>query len=211
MVSGIYQIVCTATGCVYIGSSKDVSHRVSTHRSYLRKGRHINVHLQNAWIKYGEGAFGFSVLTECPVEELIYNEQSILDAKRLSGSVFNVAECVDCPSRGRPHTPEHRAKISAALMGKRASCETRAKLSASHVGKTLSADARAKVSAALRVRKRSPEACARISAAKKGKRFTPEHCASMAAARQGKKASAETRAKMSAAQRSRRADERFRA
>ena len=60
-------------------------------------------------------------------------------------------------SQRGPHTPEHRARLSAANKAKKLSPEARAKISAANKGK-----------------KRSPEARAKISAANKGKQFSPE-------------------------------------
>lgn len=76
---GIYQIRCLLTGKCYIGSSKRIYTRWSEHRYYLRKGTSVCVRLQNAWAKYGEGAFEFSVLEECCQDELEDREQFYID------------------------------------------------------------------------------------------------------------------------------------
>ena len=70
----------------------------------------------------------------------------------------------------RHHSPEHRAKISAALKGRIFSPETHTKMSAGQKGMRRSpqtAAHRAKISAALKGRIASPEARARMSAAQR--------------------------------------------
>jgi hypothetical protein len=91
--------------------------------------------------------------------------------------------------KGSHHSPEHCAKISAALMGINRSPETREKISIARKGK-----------------RASPETCARMSAARMGNKNslgykqTPETCAKRGAVLKGKRHSAETLAKMSVAQ-----------
>ena len=88
------------------------------------------------------------------------------------------------------HTPETKAKMSAAHTGKIISPETKAKMSAAHTGKKLgpkSPEAIAKTAAANTGKKHSPETLAKMSAAHTGKKHSPEHIANNAAARTGKK------------------------
>ncbi len=113
--------------------------------------------------------------------------------------------------RGRRHTAETKAKISAANKGKKRSAETRAKLSAANsgennpnYGKKLSEETRAKMSAAnsgenhpMYGRKHTEETRAKISAANKGRRHTEETRAKIGEANKGKKHSEETKAKIS--------------
>jgi hypothetical protein len=83
---------------------------------------------------------------------------------------------------GLIHTPEHRAKLSAA-----------------HKGKTLSPEHKAKISAGKKGIHRSPETKEKISAAQKGKTLSPETKEKISAAMKGKTCSTETKEKMSAA------------
>ena len=83
---------------------------------------------------------------------------------------------------GLIHTPEHRAKISAARKGKTLSPETKEKMSAAKKGIP-----------------RSPETKEKMSAANKGKTLSPETRAKLSAANKGKTLSLETKEKMSAA------------
>jgi group I intron endonuclease len=74
--SGIYQIKNLTTGKFYIGSATNVNKRFTQHKDDLRKGVHDNRYLQNAWNKYGEQDFAFSVLEYCEKDKLLKLEQS---------------------------------------------------------------------------------------------------------------------------------------
>jgi len=172
---GIYEIICVKNGwTTYVGQSGDIEKRWRYHRSVLRGGYHYNAHLQRAWDKYGEESFLFEVVEYCSLEALAEREQFWLDGIRQLVPVFNVGKCADCPVRGQHHTPEAKAKISAALMGnthglgKHHTPETKAKIGAGRRGRHHTSEAKAKISAALMGHKgvrHTPEAKAKISAA----------------------------------------------
>src|SRR5579872_5801398 len=67
MKSGIYLIRNIINDKEYIGSSKNLQKRKYSHWEQLRKGRHKNPHLQNAWSIYGENSFVFLILGYCAV------------------------------------------------------------------------------------------------------------------------------------------------
>ena len=77
--SGIYCIHNTVNDKRYIGSSKNLLHRLYTHRAYLRKNRHVNSKLQNSWNKHGEEAFRCYVLEFCEPKILLEREQFYID------------------------------------------------------------------------------------------------------------------------------------
>ena len=64
-VSGVYLIQCTENGRNYIGSSKCIRRRWSSHIRELDKKIHHSIKLQEDWIKYGEDKFVFEILIEC--------------------------------------------------------------------------------------------------------------------------------------------------
>lgn len=104
--SGIYQILSTATGKRYIGSSKSIRNRWYQHRRQLRRGRHTSPRLQRAWNKHGEDNFVFSVLEECEVEKLFEREQWHIDQLKPDyNSMLRV----------RVVTKEMRGKMNAAM------------------------------------------------------------------------------------------------
>lgn len=72
---GIYMIKNQYNDKVYIGQSKDIKHRWSTHRTELNANRHVNRHLQGAWNKYGANMFTFEILEECAQDQLDIKEK----------------------------------------------------------------------------------------------------------------------------------------
>ena len=81
MTCGIYKITNIKNGKFYIGSSENIEGRWSGHISELKRGKHINKHLQYAWNKYGKESFIFEILEVVPREEasLMGREQFYLD------------------------------------------------------------------------------------------------------------------------------------
>jgi group I intron endonuclease len=61
-VPGIYAIINRINNKNYVGSSKNIEHRIREHKSSLKKGNHYNSHLQHSYNKYGEEAFIFQQL-----------------------------------------------------------------------------------------------------------------------------------------------------
>jgi hypothetical protein len=115
---------------------------------------------------------------------------------------------------GHVHSPETRAKLSAALKGRNLSAEHRVNIGTAGKGRIFSPEHRARISAAnsnpstetrakigaiWKGRNRSAETKAKLSAALKGRTLSPEHRAKVVAALKGRDPSQETRAKLSAA------------
>ena len=78
---GIYQIRCVISGRIYIGSSRSIYGRWHLHRASLRKNKTDCRLLLEEWRKHGEENFEFSVLEECPFEELYKREQYWIDLR----------------------------------------------------------------------------------------------------------------------------------
>ena len=76
---GIYKIRNIINNNIYIGSSNNIKKRWIKHFSLLKRNCHHSSHLQNAWNKYGEFNFEFSILEECKEDELLLREQYYLD------------------------------------------------------------------------------------------------------------------------------------
>lgn len=174
-VCGVYAIMAGPNERVYIGSSVDVRRRLAAHRAQLRSGAHSNPYLQAAWLKHGEDHFTFHLLSVCAPSELLWAEQVYLDTE--SSCIYNSnLTAGKPPSRlGQRNSPEHKAKVAAANLGKkqrrtpewnanisrgllgkkrdaafREACRVRA------LGKTQSAETRAKKSVAMRGRDLGP-------------------------------------------------------
>lgn len=69
-VAGIYAILNTTSGKLYIGKSDNLRKRKVSHINDLRANRHNNILLTRAYQKYGESAFRFVVIHTCSVDEL---------------------------------------------------------------------------------------------------------------------------------------------
>ena len=76
---GIYQIKNQVNNKIYIGSSVNIKQRIAKHYALLRHDRHNNEHLQNAWSKYGEKNFSWSIIELCSEDLLLDLEQWYID------------------------------------------------------------------------------------------------------------------------------------
>ena len=70
MTCGIYEIINIKNNKKYIGQSVNIEKRWGSHKRNLNLQQHDNSYLQNAWNKYGEGAFVFNIIEECSKELL---------------------------------------------------------------------------------------------------------------------------------------------
>ena len=79
--SGIYQITNIITGSLYIGSSNNISRRLTGHKLQLAENKHDNGFLQAAYNKYGKEAFVFNPIHSCPPVKCIleFFEQHYID------------------------------------------------------------------------------------------------------------------------------------
>lgn len=197
--SGIYRILCTANGKIYIGSTSNFERRWKQHCHNLKLGKHPNPHLQRAYIRYGDSAFVFDVLEVCEQTLVIEREQYYLDTlKPFRGSGFNIALDAKSPMLGRPLSEAARTALKIANTGRYYSPETRAKISASKKGTKASDETRAKLSVAHKGRKHTPEAIAKMVTAKTGLRASPETRAKLSAMRKGRIVSLKVREASSA-------------
>jgi len=59
---GLYMILCLANDYRYYGQTSNISGRIASHKSMLRRKVHANQKVQNDWNLYGEFHFQFVVL-----------------------------------------------------------------------------------------------------------------------------------------------------
>jgi len=184
----IYVVTNTANGKQYVGQTRmTIQDRWRAHRSQGLKwsGRPGTCRLFHSAIhECGPDVFTIKQLrslpTNTPQREVDLAEtRAITSAGTLAPAGYNLTIKARGPG---PHTPEARAKISAANKGKRLSPEHCQKIRASKLGKPRSAKTRAKVSATLKGRKLSAQTRARLSAALKGRKHSPEHRENLAKA-----------------------------
>lgn len=179
MTAYIYKITNTMNGKVYVGSSERPKERRWHHFSSLRHGRHDNAHLQKDFLIYGEFSFRFEIIMECDASERDYNETKYIKllgaAKRSNGYNLN-------GSAHGEQSEETLRYLSSVRRGRKHSKETRAKMSANSGARNKSAEWRAHLSQALKGKRPSEETCAALYAATKGKPLSPEHRAKVSAA-----------------------------
>lgn len=218
--AGIYVIVNRANGKFYLGSTVRLVGRHRYHLWLLRKQRHPNHPLQNAWNKYGSESFEWVVLAHIDRADLRTTEQRLLDKLHGRPICYNIANDSRSPAmtpsvrrkigdaqRGRPRSQEYRDKIAASLRGRPSATppETRAeagrKSSAKQKGRVFSAEHRERMSAAAKVRgarlASDPERLAAWREKMAAGLARPESRAKLIAARQGRVVSDETRRKLS--------------
>lgn len=118
-VCGIYIIRNILNNNFYIGSTKNLLYRKNTHFNELRKNKHSNRYLQNAFNKYSEENFIFEVIELCEINERLDKEQMWLDRFFESDICYNINPIADIPPnlKGAKFTEEHKQKISKALIG----------------------------------------------------------------------------------------------
>ena len=142
MTSGIY-IIRSPSSKIYIGSAVDFRTRWHGHKIELRRNRHKNPKLQNAWNKYGEDNISFSILLICDKLNLLMYEQIAIDAMEPEYNICKIAG----NTLGLKWSYESRVKQAARIVGTKDSIETKAKKSAALTGRRVSEETRRKIAA----------------------------------------------------------------
>jgi len=171
---GVYRITNKQNGKFYIGSSDDVVRRWSRHLLDLKKNRHDNPYLQNAWNKYGGDSFIFEIYKECSLEELLVKEQTELDLYVGTPNCYNIRKSAVCPVASGSVRPQWvREKISAAQKGvPRWTNEQKMKMSVDRAGRTHSVETIKKMAGRVTSRQNIQKA----QQANLGRIYSSEHC-----------------------------------
>ncbi len=188
-ISGIYWLYQPSRDrCLYVGSSADVYKRIRYHVNCLNGKRHKNIVLTRLWAKYDRADLVFSLLEECPVEQLLEREDYWTDVM----PVWPKANLRIGATR-----PEHsEASIQKMKDSKRVvSAETRKKLSDAAKRRVATDETRQKMSAGMKGVKKSEETRRRMSQANTRRVFTQETREKIGYASRNR--SPETRKKMS--------------
>jgi group I intron endonuclease len=129
----LYCITARSTGRFYVGiTTKTVAERWNGHKSDARRG--AAHHLSKAIRKYGPTEFLVEEMFQYDtLEEAQYAEEDIIRQLDLTRTGYNSSFGGECAAlfTGRTHTPETRAKMSAAAKGRVISDEQRRKLAVS--------------------------------------------------------------------------------
>lgn len=200
---GVYCIKNTSNNKIYIGQSDDIKRRFRRHKTELRNDKHINVHLQNAWNKYGEKAFEFLILdiTESieGLDDLEKQYIKELDTFRNGYNRTPGGESGYTSFLGKKHSEESKKKMRLAKLGKRRSEETKANMRKSAKGFTgkHSLETKKKMSEKAKGRTFSKETVEKIRAKSIGRTHDDESKRKMSIAHKGKVLSEETKTRIS--------------
>lgn len=111
---GIYKIVNSDSGKIYVGQSQYCEKRISEHFRLLRKNKHPNKILQKSFDKHGEASFVSEIEVICEdVSELDQLEEAFISGKIAleQWDLCNIAKHARAPMRGKRHTEETKEKI----------------------------------------------------------------------------------------------------
>lgn len=205
---GAYILTHVDTGIFYVGSTGDFVSRKGDHYHLLRHDKHHSRILQQVYNDNQNISFQFFP-TETR-EDAYDLEQKLLDDNSRNNRMSNIAINSRLATKGLYMSPEQKAKISTAGLGRKHTEETKQKISEAHIGictdanrehlrqlaesqsgVPLSAEHRANISAGGLGRKFSPEHKDNIALALKGKKKSPTAIANNAKARLGFKQSPE--------------------
>ena len=125
--SGVYLLKNIINDKCYIGSAKNIKHRLQQHLRDLQSSRHINKYLLRAFHKYGQDSFVYTILEKCDSDRntMLTEEQKYLDMSpeynymKIAGTTNGYKHTEETKKilserhKGRPHIPnssyEYRA------------------------------------------------------------------------------------------------------
>ena len=174
---GVYKIINTTNGKVYIGSSKNLDRRWKEHFYILINNKCVNIYLQRSWNKYGEDSFVFEVLLYCNKENLAFYEQRTIDVYKSLDNKYGYNICLAARSDLTGNNAEERnRKISETAIkngknrgknsswyGKNHTEETKQKISESHMGMGHTEETKQKLSELVMGRKHTQETRKKLS------------------------------------------------
>lgn len=187
--SGIYKITNTVNQKIYVGSAINIQARFNLHKTNLRANKHHSKKLQNAWNKYGQDFFIFSVIELVEKNSLIAKEQYYFNLLNPFGSNGYNTATIAGSSLGTKRSDETKEKLRIASGSRRHTEESKIKISKSKKGVPSNIN-----------REIMLAHIAVLSKNRTGKKQSPEHSAKTRVARLGKKHSEETKKRMSEAQ-----------
>jgi group I intron endonuclease len=122
IISGIYKITNTINNKVYIGKATKLSARIGSHKYLLRKNKHNNNYLLNAWNKYGEESFTFTIIEKC--ERFLLPEKEAYWVSFYNSNDQNFGYNLMVVGRkNHHHSDETKKKMSDAKLGKKNTAE----------------------------------------------------------------------------------------
>ena len=196
MASGIYSIRNLLNNKMYIGSALNLSRRMVQHFNALRKNKHHNQHLQNAFNKYEEESFTWEVLEFVEDKtQLISVEEVYIKRFDIEDTLYNICKEVPSSQLGTKRTDETKRKIGEKSLGRRHTEETKEIIRRKNTAP--SAEIIRKRVEKATGQKRSEETKEKLRVAGTKRTNSPETRAKISKSNSGRKASEESRKKMS--------------
>lgn len=132
IISGVYAIVHTASGRIYVGSSINLKRRKKEQLASLRHNKNRNKRLQSAWNEFGEQAFEWRLLESILDTSILRQaEQKWMDKYRSYEAQHGFNQSPNSESNlGYKMPPEVGAATSRRLRGHKPSPETCARIAA---------------------------------------------------------------------------------
>lgn len=130
---GIYKIINIYNGKLYLGKSLLIKYRWKKHLWALKKGVHVNNHLQSAYNKYGSENFLFEILEYCCKSKVCQREKYWIKKLKSCNPLFGYNKTKG--GDGLVATDEIKEKISKSLLGIKHSTERKLNQRVSQLGK----------------------------------------------------------------------------
>jgi group I intron endonuclease len=118
IISGIYCILNILNNKRYIGYSQNINKRWTRHKNDLRRNKHDNSYLQNAWNKYGEENFEFVILEKCQAEFLKEREVYYIKQYKSFNKIYGYNLTAGYDGSGSL-SEEHKNKIAKAVRNRK--------------------------------------------------------------------------------------------
>lgn len=113
---GVYCIENVINNKKYIGCSTQIKVRWQNHKRLLKANKHENCHLQEEYNQYGENAFDYYIIEECPVDNLTEREIYWIKYFDSKNSGYNLTD----GGGGLSNPPDDiKKKISEGLKGEK--------------------------------------------------------------------------------------------
>jgi group I intron endonuclease len=192
-ICGIYKISLKGSNKVYIGLTNNFAQRKNEHIKALKGNKHFNIHLQRAFVKYGEESFLMELLEECDLCDLNEREKYYI----LKFNSFNDGFNLTTGGERFSISDDVKKRISEKHKGKVVKESTRQKLREINIGKKMTQEVKDKISFLNKNRILTYEQREKISKAAKFER-TPEMRKKQSISHMGKVISEETKLKLAA-------------
>lgn len=147
MNKGIYKWTNKINNKSYIGKSTNIVRRKSEHLYTLRNNKHRNSYFQNAFNKYGEENFEFSILEICEEDVLNEREEYYINKYNTLNKKFGY-NLMENDGNNNRHSEETKLKMSKSHSGKKKTLLTRKNMSKAFKGRVYSIQARQNMSKA---------------------------------------------------------------